>query len=232
MSDYTPNNLCVYLAAFTGGIAGLAAAGKYLGDARQSDYTYPAEQADALAQAIDEAWGAGSYTNADLQQLQSATFGVWQDRSPLTSSVSTESGSYAGLATAIVALVRAGTAQIVAEGIDPNGCGGGVTPINSPFTEVAHTATPIETSAWKFAADTTNGPVNLVLTGTPAANQLLIVAPIGTASNPVNITAPAGMTIWNPSTGAFAASATMTGGPGNPAQWQLDTPNNRFIQIV
>jgi len=98
-----------------------------------------------------------------------------------------------------------------------------------PFTEVAHTATPIVSSAWNFAADTTAGPVNLILDGAINANQPLGVSIIGSASNPVNVTAPAGTTIWDPSSGAFAATATLTGGPGTAAQWQYDGPNSRFI---
>jgi Na+/glutamate symporter len=127
-------------------------------------------------------------------------------------------------ATAVAAALAALIAQLL-----------GIFPLyGALFTSVAHTATPTPSGAWKFAADTSAGPVNLTLTGSPAANQLLIVSVIGTASNPVNITPtlPAGVTIWNPATGAFATSATLTGGPGTTAWWQYDAPNNRFIEIV
>lgn len=232
--SYVPNDSCVYLAAFAGGFAGIRASGTYLTDVTQADYTFPAEQADAFAQAVDTAWASSTHAAADLQQIQSICQGVWIGRSPLKSDNgnSISAAAYTELAEGVVAAVKAGTAQISAEGIDPNGCNGGVTPITSPFQELSHTATPITSAAWKYAADTSGGPVNLILTGTPATNQLLIMAVIGSVSNPVNITAPAGTVIWNPATGAFAASASITGGPGAAAQWQYDAPNSRFIEIV
>lgn len=124
--SYTPNNVCIYLYAFAGGLAGLAASGRYLEDSSQNDYVFPAEQADAFAQAIDTAWGAHEFSNADIQQIQACSQGVWQDRSPLISDkgTSVNTQSYAGVASAIVSLVKAGTAQIEAQGVDPDGCGG------------------------------------------------------------------------------------------------------------
>lgn len=124
--SYTPNNVCVYLSAFAGALAGLAATGKYLTDASEGDYALPAEQADAFAQATDMAWGNASYTNVDLQQIQSCSQGVWVSRSPLKNDggTSVTPSSYTGLAESVVAVVQAGTRQISSEGVDPNGCGG------------------------------------------------------------------------------------------------------------
>jgi hypothetical protein len=111
----------------------------------------------------------------------------------------------------------------------------GIFPLyGASFVTVTNSLTPTSSGAWKFTADTSAGPISLRLTGTPVANQLLMVSIIGSASNPLNITPtlPAGVTIWNPSTGAFAATATITGGPGSVAWWQYDATNNRFVEIV
>ena len=123
---FVPNNLCVYIYAFCGCQAGLVASGKYPNDPSENDYDYASLKADAYAQAIDEAWGSGAYTNADLQQLFGCSYGIWAlGRSPIADPTGNEPAAYGGVAIALVAAVRSGTRQIVSEGIDPNGCGGG-----------------------------------------------------------------------------------------------------------
>ena len=69
---YSPNNLCVYVYAFCGYNAGLNAARNQPTSSDESAYLDAGERADFFAQAVDQAWGAGGYTNADLQQIQSA----------------------------------------------------------------------------------------------------------------------------------------------------------------
>jgi hypothetical protein len=122
--SYSPNNVAIYLNAFAGSMAGLAAADKYVTDPTEADYSVYATAADALAQEIDTVWGTATFTSADLLQLQAATSAVWgAGRSPLPTAQASTPGSYSNLAAALVAAVQAGTAQIVAEGINP-GAGG------------------------------------------------------------------------------------------------------------
>jgi len=119
--NYNPNNSAVYLAAIAGSLAGIAASGQYLSDANEADYMYPAEQADAFAQAVDTAWGAHTSSNVEILAIQLASQAVWQNgRSPLNSAVSTLESSYTKIGAAIAALVQAGNAQVVLEGVNPN----------------------------------------------------------------------------------------------------------------
>ena len=128
MSSYPPNNLCVYIYAQAGCMGALIAARNQPTDPNEADYADAAERADFFAQEIDTIWGVGSYTNADLQQIQSAAASLWAGgRSPVPGAAGLTAAGYTGIAQAIIAGVKAGTAQIVAEGINPNGCGGGGT---------------------------------------------------------------------------------------------------------
>lgn len=124
---YTPNNICVYVYAFSGCMAGLFASGKYPINATSNDRADAATKSDAFAQAVDEAWGSAGYTNADLIQIQGCCYGVWAfGRSPIADAQGGGSSSgYTTLAEALVLGVQAGTTQIESEGINPNGCGGG-----------------------------------------------------------------------------------------------------------
>jgi hypothetical protein len=130
--SYNPHNLCVYVKALAGCQAGLIGCRAYPIDPNEVDYVDPAERADAFAQAIDTAWGSASYTNADLDQIFGAAQAIWANgRSPVSGAAGLTAGGYTSVALGIVAATQAGTAQIVAEGINPNGCGsgGGVTTV-------------------------------------------------------------------------------------------------------
>jgi hypothetical protein len=119
---YAANNPAIYVAAFAGGLAGLATFGRYPTDTAQSRYAHIAQQADAFAQEIDAVWGITPFTSVDLLQLRTLAQAVWIDRSPLKSDsgIAASPGSYLELAQAVVAATRAGTTQVVAEGVDPN----------------------------------------------------------------------------------------------------------------
>jgi hypothetical protein len=165
---YTPNNLCVYIYAFVGCQAGLVASGKVPSGAA---FTDPALKADAFAQAVDTAWGVGGYTTADLQQIQGCSYGVWAlGRSPIRNPEGKLVSAYVTEAAAIVAAVRAGTAQIVAEGIDPNGCGGSVA--SGPLIWVANTTEDIEIDSTSESDPT---PLCSITLTVPAAGMVAIV---------------------------------------------------------
>ena len=114
--SYTPNNVPVYLAAYN------AIAGFY--DAQFQHPVDYAELADAWAQALDTAWGAGSYTSLELALIGSVSVIQWQGQPIPEDGHRYVPSAYADAAADVIALVKAGNAQVVAEGIDPN-----VTPI-------------------------------------------------------------------------------------------------------
>src|SRR5271157_1600985 len=127
---YTPNNDAIYLAAFGGAIAGLGAPNQPIQSVANA-----AEAADAFAQAVDTVWGVGSYTNLERNSLREACETVWATRSTLAQPYTYDPSAYQPLAQEIVALIRSGNAQVVAEGVNPNndtgGGGGGVTAVTA-----------------------------------------------------------------------------------------------------
>lgn len=110
------------------------------------------------------------------------------------------------------------------------GASGGPTTLTGGFTFVSSTPFAVSTSGLKLAVTTTGSPIRLNL---PVLSNLaiLIVTAIG-GSNPIVI-APASGTIWDPSSSAFEATATLTNGAGGAnGWWQYDAPNTRFIELV
>src|SRR5271157_76752 len=112
---YVPFHTPIYLAAFAGCLAGLGAAGRYLNDPNPADYDLQARSADAFAQQFDTSWGIAPFTNLEIVEIEENCEAVWETRSPLTTDQATIPGNYAGLVNGVIALVRAGNAQVVAE---------------------------------------------------------------------------------------------------------------------
>jgi hypothetical protein len=142
----------VYVAAFDGAAAGLAAGGKFLSDPNAGDYAYYTAMAKAFATQVDTAWtasGTPSPSCAEIDALTSAAFGIWcAGLGPIgTAAVSatgtiipgadpTVPANYAGYATAVVAFAQQCNAQLVLDSIDPNaacnvGGGGGISQLTN-----------------------------------------------------------------------------------------------------
>lgn len=113
---YVPNNATVYLRAFDGALAGMAASGRV---PASTDDTQYALMADAWAQAVDIAFGVGTPTLFELQGLEDASQEIWSLRSPPPTG-QTSAATYSGPAASVVSLVVAGNAQVVAQGVNPN----------------------------------------------------------------------------------------------------------------
>jgi collagen triple helix repeat protein len=109
---YTPFNTSLYLAAFSGCLSGLELA----------DLAAVA-MADAYAQRYDTLWGPSTPTNLEIISTEDISESVWLNRSPLEINA-TIPGAYTAIAEYVIALVQAGNAQVVGEGIDPNATGG------------------------------------------------------------------------------------------------------------
>ncbi len=124
--SYTPINSPIYLAAYAGALAGMGACVQPI-----NNVSNPSILADVFSQAVDQAWNSASNTALDLASMRESCEAAWENRSPFKTPDATTVGAYAGIATEIVALVRAGTAKVQAEGIDPNAGGGsGVTSVS------------------------------------------------------------------------------------------------------
>ncbi len=117
---YTPQNVDLYLRAFAGFMAGITKSA--VTDPLAVNYTLAGEMADAYSQQLDIEWGSSAPTTAELLMIQSVSADVW-DRSPLRMPDAIVPGAYVEIALAVVARALQGNAQIIAEGIDPNGSG-------------------------------------------------------------------------------------------------------------
>lgn len=133
---YIPINDCVYAKAFEGCFAGLSAP-KYLDPVAGNNSAY-AQMADAYAQEFDTVWGAPAPTNVEEDLILSCSTAAWQTRGPLESAIAFTPGSYNGIVLGVIAQVQEGNAQVVAEGIDPNGCSGGPAPTPTPIQTTAN----------------------------------------------------------------------------------------------
>lgn len=116
---YTPNQTSVYLKAFAGFLAGITAAANT--DTGQGDYTLYAQMADSYAQQVDISWGITFPTSLELAMIGQVSEAIWENRSPNSGIDAVTPGSYTQVAQAVVARVLQGNAQVVSEGINPNG---------------------------------------------------------------------------------------------------------------
>lgn len=120
-SPYTPNNADLYLAAFNGTFAALAEAG----------VVNAPLIADAFAQEFDTQWGVSTPTGLELNEVNSQSYNYWAGRSPPAIKtvfgvlLAFMPGTYTAIVAGLIALVQAGNARVVAQGIDPNAGGGG-----------------------------------------------------------------------------------------------------------
>jgi hypothetical protein len=232
---YPPNNLCVYVAAITGYNAGLIAGRNQPTDPNENDYNDGAERADFFGQAVDTVWGVASYTNADLQQIENAaTAMLASGRSIVPGAAGLTAAGYIGIATALVAGVQAGTRQIVAEGINPNGCGGGgggtVTSVtgSAPIVITGSAANPnvTITAATDGAAGSMSATDKTKLDGITVGNVGAIYDQ-NTASNQGSggptIVALIQLTVKGSGRFRFSAKANATVVSGDTSQWTLTT---------
>lgn len=167
---YTPVNLNVYTAAYAGAIAGIGIpSGAFIINPNQSSYVPVTVVATAFAQAFDTAWGATPEANLyDIEAIAEACCNTFVKGSgaPMTGDVTTQD-NWTIVATAIVALIKAGDGAATTGGITfpPVGSGGGgpvpqqywVAPWGSdttgtgsiflPFHTIAHTQSIITDAA-------------------------------------------------------------------------------------
>jgi hypothetical protein len=220
ISMYVPNNTPVYLAAFAGALAGLGAPNQPIVDVDNS-----AEMADAFAQALDTVWGVTTYTQLDLLELQVCCEDVWSTRSPLPAPASTTPVDYDAIVTEIIALVRAGTAQVESEGIDPDGG----TPVPTivaraiGYVDGTYTTYDVKSGFDTVVEYDPTGAAAVIFPSSPTIGQQVTVAVIGDAmynltlnGNGFNV-----QSLTDP--GVFAPTATLTtGGDESTATWTFD----------
>lgn len=137
---YTPLNVNVYAAAFAGAVAGIGVpAGAFITDPVTGNYVTIAAVAAAYAQAVDTAWGAGVANAYDVAAILDGSTNIFTrgPGHPLVGAVTTQA-NWTIVALALVALVRQGDTDAIAEGITlpPISTSGG----GEPFPPIANLA--------------------------------------------------------------------------------------------
>jgi hypothetical protein len=123
---YVPNNVLVYIAAYSGSISGMAVAGKLLTDDNPADYAAVCTVAGAFAESFDTEWGLAAPTDLDLSIIEEECEGAFNWRYPNTSKPNTMTpATYTAECKALIALVQASQAYFAGQGIVPPFPGGG-----------------------------------------------------------------------------------------------------------
>lgn len=132
---YTPNNVNVYTAAFTGCVGGMIA-NRRITNSQTVAYADVARVADAWAQAVDGLW-VGTPTLLDIDniaELSEAEF-VLRFPNPKVEPASVIPATYSPVALAVMAVMQAAQNRYAAEGITPpplpGGTGQAVLPLES-----------------------------------------------------------------------------------------------------
>ena len=118
--SYTPNNIYVYLQAFSGAVAGLLGQSKSLVTTPRGANTDTIDIAGAWAQEVDAQWGVS--TNPDLfeyEEILNFSTELFQAINPQPSSRSTSPATYTSTVEALMVLLEDGEAYLSSQSITP-----------------------------------------------------------------------------------------------------------------
>lgn len=228
---YSPNNIYVYMQAFSGAVAGLLGQSNSLTSTRGAT-TPTIGIAGAWAQEVDTQWA--SSTNPDLfeyEEILSFSTALFLVCDPQPEPESTTAATYTTSAKALIAILADTETYLSGQGIVvppiPGGGGGGV----EGFTYVSASAT-VAADASNIVVLASAGTVRFVLPALASLpdNWTVRVSAQG-CTMPIVVVPPTG-TIWDPSTGIFNGTATLPNGSGGSiAAWQFDKTNSRFVEV-
>ena len=117
---YTPQNVSIFVAAFTGALAGMGVSNRVPSDAVSSDYAGLASVAGAYAQSFDTAWGATVPSSFDTAAVRDCSLDVWQDRAPQAVAPFLTPATYTAQCQALIAIIQAGETYLGANAISPS----------------------------------------------------------------------------------------------------------------
>lgn len=114
---YVPQNILVFSAAFSGGMAGIGADGRAPSEtnAAAAGPVNLAAVAGALAQSFDTAWGAAAVNGFQQQAIAQFCEGIMAGRSPR----SLVPSDYTPTCAAVIALISAGSNYMTGQAITP-----------------------------------------------------------------------------------------------------------------
>jgi hypothetical protein len=227
--SYTPNDVLVFTAAYSGVISGFAASGRVILDATVADYGKNAVIAGAFAQSFDQAWEINPDTNPpdtlEVFIIEKACKAVWENRDTELTTETLEPASFTQICEAIIALILAGEGYFSAQGITPPPwpTGGTTTTVHAGtgITIGGTTTDPIVNNIGVLSVApgtgigiTGSGPHPVISnTGVLAVAAGTNVTITGTAQDPI-INATGGTTGATGATGAQGATGPGSGATG------------------
>ncbi len=121
--SYSPNNVNVYTAAYSGAFAGMVSSGRYLKNSNMATYANRAAYAGAWAQQFDTLWGSNSLDQLQISAIAEHSNAVWEERTPTPDSPAVgqyiDPTTYSEEITAIVAAINAEETFFAQQGITP-----------------------------------------------------------------------------------------------------------------
>ena len=123
--SYVPINVNMYLAAFDGVLAGMAASDRIPKSTSPVDYLSVVSVAGAWAAAFDTSWNSVTANSSELAQAQNLSDATWQMRAPVIATSTNRAASYYAAQTdALVAIILAADSYLAGQGIVPPSPGG------------------------------------------------------------------------------------------------------------
>lgn len=198
---YTPNNVNVFLAAYSGALAGFAASplGNNLGSVAPHAYINPAQVALAYAESFDTQWGVATATQLDVLSIQACCLQALANRNPDDDADAFIPANWNGICQSIIALVQEGDTIVAAQGIIPPSPPPGVLVVDLDGDTIPWSATDLFNNT--LATATVN------ITGAIVGDQVVVTVPPDM---------PAGVTVTGvvASTGVVDLTANnQSGGP-------------------
>ena len=202
--SYTPNDLTVYSASYSGAFSGLTVSGRWIEDTAQGDYSGFALISGAFAQEFDTQWAISPDTippnTLQVFIIFQACKGLWDSRNSEVTSTTLNPSEYSEVIGALITTIKASDAYVAAQGITPNpwptgGGGGGVDSViaGTAISITGSSTNPVVNNIGVTAAvagtgigvSGATGNVTISNTGVLALTAGTNVTITGTASNPI-----------------------------------------------
>lgn len=171
----------MFIAAYSGAIAGMGASNRRLTNPNSASYADLAAIAGAFTKAFDIAWNDASTANSlEIDMAEQLSESAWQQRSPVltATSQSLTVGNYTELATALVAVIQAASAYMTSEGITPPGTGGVDGVLNYDVVGVADGTQVANNRVEQISGTNPAGLVNVQAVRFLNQNQQALIPPL------------------------------------------------------
>jgi len=114
---YTPNDINVFIAAFSGAMTGMGVSGRIPTNNNSLNYTGLANIAGAWAESFDTEWGTTLPNQFDLACITQMSQDEWKCRTPLNISPFSTPSTYTQRVQALIAIIQAGNSFITTQNI-------------------------------------------------------------------------------------------------------------------